>query len=174
MLTALMGSTCVSTSFSREGRMLWISQTVPAAARTQVAARLLCGGTLTAAGAAASAFVLIVFAGLAAAEAIAGTAAGLFTAFPLLASAIIPDAMKPKRKWNSEAEAIKQNMNSIFALLVNIGVAVGIGVTAAFLNLFLPFWFAAGITAAACTAAGWAFFGYAVKVSEVTLRTIDG
>ncbi|MCL2004145.1 MAG: hypothetical protein FWG72_09120 [Oscillospiraceae bacterium] len=174
MLTAVMGSTCVSTSFSREGRMLWILQTVPVSARTQVSARLLCGFALTAAGAALSLTALVIFAGFTVWEALFGMVAGLCAAFPLLASAIIPDALKPKRKWNSEAEAIKQNFNSVLALLLNFGMAVVIGVAVVALGLLVPVWAATAVAAIGCLGAGHAIFACAVRIAEKMMRTVDG
>lgn len=174
LLTAVMGSTCVSTSFSREGRMLWISQTAPVTARTQVAARLLTGFVLTAAGAALALAPLVIFAGFTVLEAVFGLIAGSCAAFPLLAAAIIPDALKPKRKWNSEAEAIKQNMNSVLSLLISVGGAVVIGIAAAVLGLLVPVWAAVSAVASACLAAGYALFGYAARIAGNMMKTIDG
>jgi ABC-2 type transport system permease protein len=174
MMTAVMGSTCVSTSFSREGRMLWISQTAPVTAQTQVAARMLCGFALTAAGAALALTALVAFAGFTVWEAVFGMVAGCCAAFPLLAAAIIPDALKPKRKWNSEAEAMKQNFNSVLALLINLGMAAVIGAAAVVLGLLLPVWAAAAVVAAGCLAAGYAVFIYAARLAENMMKTVEG
>jgi ABC-2 type transport system permease protein len=174
MLTAVMGSTCVSTSFSREGRILWISQTAPVAAHTQVAAKLLAGFALTAAGAVLSMAVLVAAAGFTVPHAVFGLAAGLCAAFPLLTAAIIPDALKPKRKWSSEAEAMKQNFNSILALLLNFGIAVAAGVSTAVLSLLLPIWAATAAVAVICLAVGYGLFVYAAHITERMLKTVDG
>ena len=174
MLTAVMGSVCVSTSFSREGKMLWLSQTAPVPARTQLAARLLGGLALTAAGAVLSLATLVLFAGFRAQEAVFGLTAGLCTAFPLLSAAVIPDALKPKRKWNSEAEAIKQNFNSVLALLLDLGIAAAIGFAAFGLQTLLPVWAAAAVLAAGCLAAGYALFCYAARITENMMKTVDG
>ncbi|MDR0324960.1 MAG: hypothetical protein LBI19_02545 [Oscillospiraceae bacterium] len=174
MLTAVMGSTCVSTTFSREGRMLWISQTAPVPARTQVAARLLCGFMLTVIGSVLSLSMLVIFVGFTVPEAVFGLVAGLCTAFPMLSAAIVPDALKPKRKWNSEAEAIKQNMNSVLSLLLNMGMAVAIGIAAFALQLLVPVWAAVAILAVGCLAAGYALFCYAARIADGMMKTVDG
>ncbi|MDR0294419.1 MAG: hypothetical protein LBH95_09760 [Oscillospiraceae bacterium] len=174
MLTGVMGSTGVSTSFSREGRMLWLSQTVPVPARTQVAARLLAGFTLSLGGAVLSLAVLSILAGFTPAQAVFGLVAGSCAAFPLLAAAIIPDALKPKRKWNSEAEAMKQNFNSILGLLLDIGIAVVIGFAAYALQKLLPVWAAAAILAPACLGGGYAVFCCAARIADKMMKTADG
>jgi ABC-2 type transport system permease protein len=174
-VTAIMGSTGVSTTFSREGRMLWISQTAPVPVRTQVAARLLAGFVLTMAGAVLSMIVLVSFAGFSPGHAVFGLVLGACTAFPMLAASVLPDALKPKRKWNSEAEAIKQNMNSVLALLICMGMAVAIGMGVFFLQMLLPAVWLTGIAAAViCLAAGTILFGYTARVAEVMMRDADG
>jgi len=172
MLTAVMGSVCVSTTFSREGKMLWVSQTVPVPARTQLAGRLLVGFALTAAGALLSMAMLVVFLGFSVPQAVFGLIAGLCAAFPILTAAVIPDTLKPKRKWNSESEAIKQNFNSILAMLIGFGVAIAIAAAAYALQLFLSVW-AAGAVAAACLIVGVAIFGYTARIADNMMKTID-
>lgn len=173
MLMSVM-SMSVSTSFSREGNMLWISQTVPVPVRTQVAARILGGYAFSGTGAVLSLAVMAVFLGFSVTEVLFGLIAGLCATFPVLAAALIPDALRPKRKWNSEAEAVKQNFNSILAMLIDIGIAVAIGVAAYILQKIIPVWAVGIVLSLVCLAVGYALFLYVTRVSENMMQTIDG
>jgi ABC-2 type transport system permease protein len=174
VMTGVMSSTGVATTFSREGRNLWLSQTVPVPARTQLFARLLAGFALTAAGSALSLSVLVAFVGFTMDEAAFGAVLGLCAAVPVIAASVIPDALRPKRKWNSESEAIKQNLNSILALLLCLGLAAGIGFAVFGMSKLVPAWAAGSVVAAACVFGGLMIFDYAARLTENMLRTVDG
>jgi ABC-2 type transport system permease protein len=173
MLTGVMGSVCVSTTFSREGRNLWLCQIVPVPVRTQLEARISVGFMLTAAGSVLSLAVLKLI-GFTVMELSFGMILGLSAAFPVLVVSVIPDALKPKRKWNSESEAIKQNINTVLALLIGLGLAVGIGFAAFGLQKLMPVWAAGGIVAAAGFFLGLTLLDYAVRITENMLKTVDG
>jgi ABC-2 type transport system permease protein len=174
MITGVTSSTGVATTFSREGRNLWISQTAPVSAGTQLWARILAGGILTAAGSVLSLSVLSVFLGFTIEDIGLGAFWGWCAAVLILTASVIPDALKPKRKWNSESEAIKQNLNSVFALLIGLGLAVGIGFAAFGLSKLMPIWAAGSVVAAGCVFAGMTLLNYAERITEEMLKTVDG
>ncbi|MDR1668442.1 MAG: hypothetical protein LBR76_00600 [Oscillospiraceae bacterium] len=174
MVTGIVGATGVSTSFSREGAMLWISQTVPVTAETQVAARLLGGFILVFIGGLLTLLALAFFVGLSAAQVIFGLVAGSCSVFPLLAVSLIPDALRPKRRWNSEAEAMKQNANSLLAMLLGFGLAFAIGILAFFLQTVIQAWAAGAAAAVVCLGVGYLIYRYDVRLVKTMMRTVDG
>lgn len=174
MLLSLI-SIGVSTSFSREGSMIWICQTVPVPVKTQVAARILAGYIISTIGAAISVAVLTMVMSIPVATALAGAVIGLICSAPLLCAAIIPDAIRPKRKWSSEAEAMKQNMNSVYAMFLDFGIGLCmILLTVGLVSLSLPVWLVAALVSIAALAAGWALFILAAKLAEKMLKTVEG
>jgi MFS family permease len=154
--------------------MLWIAQTVPVPVKTQVAARLLSGYLLVFAGSLLTLLATVFLLGFTVPQLIFGMVAGSCAAFPLLAAALIPDAIRPKRRWNSEAEAMKQNVNSILAMLLCMGLAVAIGLLTLFLQSLMPGWAAGCCVALVCFALGALLFSYAVRLSEKMMKTVDG
>ncbi len=174
MVAGVMASTGVSTSFSREGAMLWVSQTVPVPVETQVAARLLCGFVLALTSGFLTLVAMGIFLGVTVPQMIFGLVAGSCALFPLLAAALIPDALRPKRKWNSEAEAMKQNFNSFLGMLLDIGIAFAIGFAAYLLQNIMEVWLAGALVAVVCLAVGYALYRYASRLAANMMKTVDG
>lgn len=111
-------NTITATALSREGKELYISMLIPLSYRRQMQAKLLSGYVFGVIGA-----LLIVI------------AANLVIPIPIMLSgivlleclvAIIPvievglliDIVRPKLKWENEQQAVKQNLNSIFSVLL--------------------------------------------------------
>lgn len=174
MAAGVMASTGVSTSFSREGAALWVSQTVPVPVETQVAARLLCGFVFAVASGVLTLVSMGIFLEVSVPQMIFGLVAGSCALFPLLGAALIPDALRPKRKWNSEAEAMKQNVNSILGMLLDIGLAFAIGFAAYLLQNIMEVWLAGALVAVVSLAVGYALYRYTARLATNMMKTVDG
>jgi len=104
-----------STVLSREGEYFWLSKVIPVPYSTQVYGKLIFCWAISAAtiflGAIAACILFpdyitqFIFAGL----------CSLIGAVPLTAVGMMIDIAKPKLKWSSESEAMKQNINSLLA-----------------------------------------------------------
>ncbi len=121
-----------ASAFSREGAHFWMSQVIPTPPAVQVKAKFLhsyaiaCLGVLGAAVAA----VLVIKAKtvhVLLALPIALAASALLTALGM-----IIDLLRPLLKWTNPQKAIKQNLNVLIALFLNLGLLTGltIGTTA--------------------------------------------
>ena len=74
---------------------------------------------------------------------VAGVAfVGLLGALPMVALNLILDVFHPKLIWNSEQEAMKQNMNGFFGMLLSMLIMLVFGLTTFILMILkLPMWF---------------------------------
>lgn len=118
----------VSTTFSREGKNFWILKNIPVKPEIQVYGKLLAGYSISF----FAAFITIVIS-------IITFKINLFMAIMILilcSLALIPvssvglylDLVRPKLDWNNPQEAIKQNMNSVIAMLIGFLVVSALGV----------------------------------------------
>ena len=88
------------------------------------------------------------FLGCLLAAALAASVTGISTA----ALGMLVDAVRPKLVWQNEAEAVKQNINGFFGMLLNLAIGAAVGVPAALAAVFrgmLPGFLAAVLVAAA-------------------------
>ncbi len=133
-----------STALSREGKTIWVAKMIPVTARQQVDAKFLCSYFVSAIGVLMTTLIMVVLLKLPILWAIGATIVGLIGSVPLAALNLLIDVFHPKLVWNSEQEAMKQNMNggigmliSFIVLLIMAAVAfgallLGLPVTAAF------------------------------------------
>lgn len=126
-----------STTLSRAGRSFWVYKTIPVPPRTQITAKLLSStmfSLLSAVLVAASlCYLLPEFIPLA----VASIVPAAFAAISTSAFAMIPDIISPKLKWDSEAEAMKQNMSTLWGMLLAMCPAL-IVLAALPLGVFMP------------------------------------
>lgn len=133
-----------STALSREGKTIWVAKMIPVTARQQVDAKFLSSYFVSAIGVLMTTLIMVVLLKLPILWAIGATIVGLIGSVPLAALNLLIDVFHPKLVWNSEQEAMKQNMNggigmliSFIVLLIMAAVAfgallLGLPVTAAF------------------------------------------
>jgi ABC-2 type transport system permease protein len=111
-----------STAFSRDGRAVWLMQTIPVPPKIQVAAKILSAAAIGAiSGIAIYTCVCIIFPQLIP-FAVMGLIPSIFVAASASAMSMIPDILSPKLKWDNEAEAMKQNMNAIWGMLTSLPI----------------------------------------------------
>jgi ABC-2 type transport system permease protein len=122
-----------SSSFSREGKYLWISKIIPVPWRRQVTAKFIHAYLVSLVGIAA-ALIGSVFVAPVSAQALAAAALlALAGAVPLNAAGLWIDLARPKLKWTNPQQAIKQNLNVVFAMLAGAAYLVVCGFLAHFL-----------------------------------------
>lgn len=122
----------VSTSLSREGKQFYISRVIPVSPAKQVFAKFLFGFSV--------AMITMAFMGVTAALAmgfaplivLGAVALGAIASIAPIALSLLPDILKPKLSWNSETEAIKQNMNAILGMLIGWAYVAVLGISCFF------------------------------------------
>lgn len=115
-VTALFGPAS-SSSFSREGREFWISRVIPVPAATQVRGKLMQGLLVTALALPFVATFGLGVAGWTALDLVAVLAAGFAAGLPMISLSLGIDLFRPYLTWDSPQQAIKQNLNVVFAMV---------------------------------------------------------
>ena len=130
-----------STAVSREGRNFWIARMIPVAPGKQVLAKLLQAYMVSVLGVITTCIVIGVFIKLSLLNILLVFFIGLMCSVPLTALNMLLDVFHPKLVWNSEQEAMKQNMNGILGMLVSILFLAVLAVVAIVLLLAgMPVW----------------------------------
>lgn len=110
-----------SSSFSREGRLFYISQVIPVPPRRQILGKILYSFIL-----AGLSLPLVIAAGLflswGIGDMLLALAAGIVLSFPAITISLLIDLIRPYLTWDDPQKAIKQNMNVVLAMLVGGGL----------------------------------------------------
>ncbi|RKN79151.1 putative ABC transporter permease subunit [Paenibacillus ginsengarvi] len=135
-----------STSISREGAGFFVSKYVPVPSRSMITAKVAAGMLINMAGVVLILLVALVVLHIPPAFALAmvpiSFAAVLFTCM----TGVTIDLLTPKLVWENEQKAVKQNMNSLFNMLVSVAgaallfglvVSLGLGLWSATALLFV-------------------------------------
>ncbi|MFZ5974494.1 MAG: putative ABC transporter permease subunit [Bacillota bacterium] len=109
-----------STALSREGKGVWLSNTFPVPFATQVQAKFLFGYSIAAATAFSTGLGAIIGVGLNILTVVFAFLISLVVLAATTAISLEIDLIRPKFVWNNEMEAIKQNMNSLWAMLLSL------------------------------------------------------
>lgn len=131
-IMAFIGSInpAASTALSREGGAFWGSTAFPVAFEKQVQSKLLFGYSIAAASAFTTGAGAVVGMGV---NPLTAFFAFLFALVLLVGTTVISleiDLIRPKFEWNNETEAIKQNMNSLYAMLLSMLLVALLGLLA--------------------------------------------
>lgn len=113
-----------STAHSREGKCAWLLGAMPVKPFTQYIGKVIPGLALSFAGCALIAIAGCVVFPAYAAAAILAAVAGCALAVPMTILGALPDALHPKLNWSTEQEAMKQNVNSLWGMLLPLPVAL--------------------------------------------------
>ena len=124
------------TSISREGQTFWISKMIPVAPKHQVAAKLLHGMSISAIGIAVTLALVAIVLQLPLLRLLIVLILGLLGNLLLNILNLIIDVIRPKLEWNNPQEAVKQNLNGFFSILLTM---VSLGCLAG-LSVFLLIW----------------------------------
>ncbi|MCL2081377.1 MAG: hypothetical protein FWH16_04685 [Oscillospiraceae bacterium] len=118
-----------STAFSRDGRSMWLFQSMPAAPKVQVTAKVVSAAVIASVGAAVILACVCVMLPQLIPYAVMGFVPAVLTVASAASMSMIPDIISPKLKWDNEAEAIKQNMNAMWGMFTSLpSVLVMLGV----------------------------------------------
>jgi ABC-2 type transport system permease protein len=127
------------TSLSREGKNFWLSKVIPVPYKTQAYGKLIFSAVINMATIIlCAAVVCVLYSGLLLPVAIA-CICGVIASFIPLSFNMMVDICRPKLKWASETEAMKQNMNGFLGMLIGVLFALLIGGICLVLALFTSF-----------------------------------
>lgn len=130
-----------STSVSREGRTLWILKMIPVPAKQQVLAKFLQGMMVSLIGIFSTAIVMLLFLKVAVELLLVMIVLAILGSVPIVALNLLIDVFHPKLIWNSEQEAMKQNLNGGLGMLVSVLVLLVMGAaTIGLIVLKVPHW----------------------------------
>lgn len=107
-----------ATTISREGSSLWITKIIPVPVSLQMRGRLWAGYTMYLLCAVPMLILFEYFLRLQVLDLIFSCIAVLLAGIALVALDMMIDIVRPKIFWSTEAEAIKQNVNGVFAMLI--------------------------------------------------------
>lgn len=111
-----------STAFSREGKMFWVSQTIPVPPRVQINGKIAYSFMITA----LTLPLIFLFSVLGArwtpAELAVIAVLGFLFSFPVITSSLLIDLMRPYLTWDNPQKAIKQNLNGVLGMVAGAGV----------------------------------------------------
>ena len=130
-----------STALSREGSTLWITKMIPVTGRQQANAKLVVSIIVSLLGVITTALIMIIFLRLPVLWVLGASVIGLLGSVPMNAINLTLDIFHPKLVWNSEQEAMKQNMNGGIGMLLSM-LVLFILAAAAFIMISLesPMW----------------------------------
>jgi len=142
----VMINPAVSTTFSREGRNIWILKNIPVKPETQVYAKLLAGYSVSFLAAAAAVITSVITFRIGILTALMILILCGLATIPVNAAGLYVDLIRPKLKWSNPQEAIKQNMNAVLEMLFGF-IIISVFAVIAFLLLKLTtnIWYTFGI-----------------------------
>lgn len=123
-----------STAITREGGRLLISRMIPVSARTMLNAKLLTGLAVNLLSMVIAVVVIALILPGFALWLIPAALLALMVAYATAAVALTVDAIHPRLNWVNETQAMKQNLNAVFSMLLSL-VMMGLVVA---LPLLLP------------------------------------
>lgn len=110
-----------SSSFSREGRLFYISQVIPVPARQQIHGKILYSFVIS-----ALTLPLIILAAIflswSLGQTVLALAAALILSLPVITISLLIDLLRPYLTWDNPQKAIKQNLNVVLAMVAGGGL----------------------------------------------------
>ena len=132
----VMINPAVSTTFSREGKNIWVLKTIPVKPVVQVYGKLLAGYSISFVATLVTIVIAIFLFKINVLTAIMILILCSLALVPVSSIGLYIDLIRPKLQWNNPQEAIKQNMNAMLAMLIGF-LAVSVFVIAGFLVTIL-------------------------------------
>jgi ABC-2 type transport system permease protein len=119
-----------STALSREGQTIWIAKMLPVSAKQQVVGKLVVSYIISAIGVLTTSLIMLIFIKIPILWTVGATIVGLVGSVPMASLNLLLDVFHPKLVWNSEQEAMKQNMNGGIGMLLSLLVLFIMGAVA--------------------------------------------
>lgn len=116
------------TSISREGATFWISKVIPTPPKDQVLAKLIHSSILSLLGLIIVAIPLFIVVAIPLLHLTILIILGFLATGLINVLGLIVDLLRPKLSWNDPQEAIKQNLNAFFSLLIALLVITVIAI----------------------------------------------
>lgn len=132
----VMINPAVSTTFSREGKNIWVLKTIPVKPVVQVYGKLLAGYSISFVAALVTIVIAMFLFKINVLTAIMILILCSLALVPVSSIGLYIDLIRPKLQWNNPQEAIKQNMNAMLAMLIGF-LAVSVFGIAGFLVTIL-------------------------------------
>lgn len=130
-----------STTLSREGKTFWITKLVPVSAKQQVTAKFLMSYIVSAFGVIVTGVIMLAFLKVSPVWVLGSILVGLLASVSMVALNMLLDIFHPKLIWNSEQEAMKQNMNGGIGMLLSLIILIILGaVVFVMMMVKLPMW----------------------------------
>lgn len=117
-----------TSTMSREGKNYYLMRMIPVTANRQMAAKLLFSLSISTLAIGITALTAAVFFGLSVSVALGSFVLAVAVSVGMTAFSMLPDILRPKLSWNSETEAIKQNMNAVLGMAIAWVLVVLLGV----------------------------------------------
>ncbi len=108
----------IATTFSREGKNIWILKNIAVEPDVQVLGKFLAGYSISFVGAFFTAIVAMFSFRISFANTIMVIVLCSLALIPINAMSLFIDLLRPKLTWNNPQEAIKQNFNAVAAMLL--------------------------------------------------------
>ncbi len=168
-------NTAASTAISREGRNFWIMRAIPVPMRTQLRAKFLCPVSIMALSVLVMGGCLMGALGFGLDVILPAVLIGLCAVWPTTAAAMLPDIIRPKLSWMTEAAAMKQNANSMIGMLTSLAALVPAGIAAWLLYTPLDgeVWLYSAILIGVLLASGVVLDGVMMSLAKSRLETRD-
>jgi ABC-2 type transport system permease protein len=123
-----------SSSFSREGRKFWVSKVIPVDYRLQVSAKFFHSMAVALLGIGSALAVLIIRFHLNAGQWLPSLALAISVTVIVTALNLAVDLARPLLDWISPQKAMKQNLNVLIAMLLDLGFLFLYGLTVVLLG----------------------------------------
>ncbi len=134
------------TAISREGEGFALMKALPVRFSTQCLGKLIFAAITNVLTMLLTAIVAVVFVRTMWLEVLLAGISGTVASVASAALGMTVDVLRPKLKWQSEAEAVKQNINGFFGMLLNIVLAALIAVPTFFVAMFFGAWAGFGLS----------------------------
>ena len=116
-----------ATTFSREGRYLWFPRTLPLTIDQILAGRILGAQVINVCGSLLSVIAVAVVFRFPPLAVLSGCVLGVLLSTGFAGLLTVLDLARPMLNWTNPVKAVKSNLNSIFALIMAVGLCFGFG-----------------------------------------------
>ena len=127
-----------STSVSREGMSFWMGLTVPVRPRSHIMGKYLCSLLVALITVVVMLVCLIIVLPALTPILLYALPPAVCATAATTGMSMLPDMLRPKLKWDSEAEAMKQNLNSLLGMLTSSPAIILMGLIAVWAGFFSP------------------------------------
>jgi ABC-2 type transport system permease protein len=111
-----------SSSFSREGKLFWISQVIPVSPQDQLRGKILYSLLVSSLALPLVALAAVLLLPWSLPELVLALFGGLVLSFPAITLSLLIDLLRPYLTWDSPQKAIKQNINVVLAMVAGGGL----------------------------------------------------